>query len=54
MRLAIAAKNLALVVVRAALELTNSCITVFYVVAAAERASKYSLRSVTNLFGPFA
>ena len=53
MRMATEADNSALVMVRAALSLTNYSSTVFSVVAATERASKYSLRSVANLVGPF-
>ena len=51
--LATEAKNSELVVVRAALPLTNYSSTVFSVVAAAARASKYSSRLVDDLVGPF-
>ena len=54
MRLAKEANNSELVVVRDALALTNYSRKVFSVVAAATRASKYLLRSVTYLFVPFA
>ena len=53
MRLATEANSLALVVVRSSLALTNSSRTVFSVVATVARASKYLLRSLTDLFGPF-
>ena len=47
-------RQLGVGVVRAALDLTNSSNTVFSVVASAARASKYSLKSVSNLVGTFA
>ena len=47
-------QKLALVVVRDALALTNYSRTVFSVVSASEKASKYPLRSVTDLIEPFA
>ena len=54
MRLSREADNSALVVVRETLSLANSSNTFFSLVSAVARESKYLLRSVANLAGPFA
>ena len=54
MRLVTEAENLSLVVVRDALDFTNYHRKIFSMVAAAARASKYLLRSVSDLFWTFA